>query len=257
MPLFDSASGGSGTVSGTAGNIAKFTDATTAGNSLLSEDAANTVVQRNGANAQTSVVHGTYTDANNYRRLRTTMTTGGAATIAAESLSAGVAGSGNTLAISINGAATAAMLFDPAAGTLTVSSAYVFVASNTYASGNIAGNSGTAIYWTSRSAMTSPVDGQIFFRNNDTSDADFFLKLGLNTSAAAGIKRVGTTIQTRLNDDSAFAATQSLYDRFGSGTPEAAVTAPVGTTYHRTDGGAGTSLYVKESGTGNTGWVGK
>lgn len=43
----------------------------------------------------------------------------------------------------------------------------------------------------------------------------------------------------------------------GSGTPEAAVTAPIGSLYLRTDGGAGTSLYVKESGTGNTGWIGK
>lgn len=42
-----------------------------------------------------------------------------------------------------------------------------------------------------------------------------------------------------------------------AGTPEASVTAPIGTTYKRTDGGAGTSLYVKESGTGNTGWVAK
>jgi hypothetical protein len=45
--------------------------------------------------------------------------------------------------------------------------------------------------------------------------------------------------------------------RFGSGTPEAAVTAPVGTLYLRTNGGANTTLYVKESGTGNTGWVAK
>ncbi len=43
----------------------------------------------------------------------------------------------------------------------------------------------------------------------------------------------------------------------GSGTPEAAVAAPIGSLFCRTDGGAGTSLYVKESGTGNTGWVGK
>lgn len=43
----------------------------------------------------------------------------------------------------------------------------------------------------------------------------------------------------------------------GSGTPEGAVTAPVGSIYSRTDGGAATSFYVKESGTGNTGWVGK
>lgn len=43
----------------------------------------------------------------------------------------------------------------------------------------------------------------------------------------------------------------------GIGTPEGVVVAGVGTRYRRTDGGAGTSLYVKESGTGNTGWVAK
>jgi hypothetical protein len=48
-----------------------------------------------------------------------------------------------------------------------------------------------------------------------------------------------------------------FWHRTGSGTPEGAVTAPVGVIYSRTDGGAGTSLYVKESGTGNTGWVAK
>jgi hypothetical protein len=50
----------------------------------------------------------------------------------------------------------------------------------------------------------------------------------------------------------------SLAQKFvGAGTPEASITAPVGSTYSRTDGGAGTSFYVKESGAGNTGWVGK
>lgn len=43
----------------------------------------------------------------------------------------------------------------------------------------------------------------------------------------------------------------------GTGTPEGAVTAPVGCMYLRKDGGASTTLYVKESGIGNTGWVGK
>lgn len=42
-----------------------------------------------------------------------------------------------------------------------------------------------------------------------------------------------------------------------TGTPEGAITAGIGSIAMRTDGGAGTSLYVKESGTGNTGWVGK
>lgn len=43
----------------------------------------------------------------------------------------------------------------------------------------------------------------------------------------------------------------------GSGSPEGVVTAPVGSMYTRTDGSAGTTLYVKESGTGNTGWTAK
>jgi hypothetical protein len=45
--------------------------------------------------------------------------------------------------------------------------------------------------------------------------------------------------------------------RAGAGSPEGAVTARIGSIYQRTDGGASTSFYVKESGTGNTGWVAK
>lgn len=43
----------------------------------------------------------------------------------------------------------------------------------------------------------------------------------------------------------------------GAGSPEGVVTAPVGSLFSRTDGGTGTSLYVKQTGTGNTGWIGK
>ena len=43
----------------------------------------------------------------------------------------------------------------------------------------------------------------------------------------------------------------------GTGSPEGVVTADVGAMYTRTDGGTGTTLYVKESGTGNTGWAAK
>ena len=43
----------------------------------------------------------------------------------------------------------------------------------------------------------------------------------------------------------------------GSGTPQGVVTAPIGSIYLRIDGGSGTSLYVKQTGTGNTGWAGK
>lgn len=40
----------------------------------------------------------------------------------------------------------------------------------------------------------------------------------------------------------------------GSGTPEAAVAAPPGSIYTNTAGGVGTTLWVKRTGTGNTGW---
>jgi len=43
----------------------------------------------------------------------------------------------------------------------------------------------------------------------------------------------------------------------GTGSPEGVVTAVVGSMYTDITGGAGTTLYVKESGTGNTGWVAK
>lgn len=43
----------------------------------------------------------------------------------------------------------------------------------------------------------------------------------------------------------------------GTSTPEGQVTARPGAIYLRADGGAGTTLYVKETGTGNTGWTAK
>lgn len=43
----------------------------------------------------------------------------------------------------------------------------------------------------------------------------------------------------------------------GMGSPEGVVDSPIGGFYLRMDGGAGTTLYIKESGTAKTGWVGK
>lgn len=40
----------------------------------------------------------------------------------------------------------------------------------------------------------------------------------------------------------------------GEGTPEAAITANVGSLFLRTDGAASTTVYIKETGTSNTGW---
>lgn len=52
--------------------------------------------------------------------------------------------------------------------------------------------------------------------------------------------------------------TYDLRLKFGTGSPEGIVVADIGTLYMRTDGGAGTTMYVKESGNHlATGWVAK
>ncbi len=105
------------------------------------------------------------------------------------------------------------------------------------------------------------------------ASADF---IGINESTPTGgllhIKATAAAGSTEplyvedSSDDKVFSVTDDgvlslgtadLLITHGSGTPEGAVTAPVGSLYLRTDGGAGTTLYVKESGTGNTGWAAK
>lgn len=65
---------------------------------ILARDAANILAQRNGTNAQTKRLYGTYTDASNYRRVSLAMTTAGVATLLPEG--AGTGASGNVLHIS-------------------------------------------------------------------------------------------------------------------------------------------------------------
>lgn len=65
---------------------------------VIRRDAANTLAQRNGTNAQTQRTYGTFTDTSNYRRVALAMTTAGVATLAPEG--AGTGASGNVLHIS-------------------------------------------------------------------------------------------------------------------------------------------------------------
>ena len=72
-----------------------------------------------------------------------------------------------------------------------------------------------------------------------------------------------------LKAPAAFPADQALFSRWcretevdfiirGTGSPEAVRAAPIGYLYLRRDGGAGTTLYVKEADDGlSTGWVAK
>lgn len=89
-----------------------------------------------------------------------------------------------------------------------------------------------------------------------------FGKDQVNTIKAAGGHRavsqdanwVDTQVELFARRGDAIVEALTLY---GNGSPEGALAAPVGALFTRSDGGAGTTLYVKESGTGNTGWVAK
>lgn len=109
-----------------------------------------------------------------------------------------------------------------------------------------------------RSVETSNNTGyQLYQSGTGKTRIGGLMEFGGSTTSFPALKRSTTNLQVRLADDSGFTFIEDLYRRAGSGSPEGVVTAPVGAIYHRTDGGAGTSLYVKESGTGNTGWVAK
>lgn len=71
----------------------------------------------------------------------------------------------------------------------------------------------------------------------------------------AGFSAMATTASTRLTHSSNTVNEASAEDIIGSEAPEGSITAPPGSIYRRTTGGSSTTLYVKESGTGNTGWV--
>lgn len=73
------------------------------------------------------------------------------------------------------------------------------------------------------------------------------------TIVARPEKKITLTGQLVLNE-----GTSRIVDiRCSIGSPEGLIVAPVGSIFLRTNGGANTTLYVKESGTGNTGWVAK
>jgi hypothetical protein len=108
-------------------------------------------------------------------------------------------------------------------------------------------------------AATFMTDAATFPAGN--AEAELFI--GTNYTNAA------TPYQSVIRDTTAYAtgylagfgATGNLMTAApvlrGSGTPEGSVYAPVGYLYLRSNGGAGTSVYFKETGTGNTGWVAK
>jgi hypothetical protein len=79
------------------------------------------------------------------------------------------------------------------------------------------------------------------------------------SATVANIARNTTFSSVYSSDTTVFPAAYDIKNFIfrGTGSPEGVVTASVGTLYLRLDGSTSTTLYVKTSGTGNTGWTAK
>ena len=119
-------------------------------------------------------------------------------------------------------------------------------------------NDDWVIYAQRKAIIDDPTSGGemggevMFTRSSGSPQREYIIGRGFAVGSTASTKGNGT-----VNAQESYYLNGNVYWTSGNGSPEGVVSAPVGSLYSRTDGGAGTSLYVKESGAGNTGWVGK
>lgn len=104
-----------------------------------------------------------------------------------------------------------------------------------------------------------PIDG--------TSPTAFYIRMAAGGAQGSTVPFVlyggthGSTPITYINIDGSIVpqndhgSAAAIYA--GVGSPNGVITAPPGSIYLNASGGGGVSLYVKESGGGNTGWIGK
>lgn len=95
------------------------------------------------------------------------------------------------------------------------------------------------------------IGNTVSFSGSVTSTYGIAIASGTNI-AVKGNRSVGITQPYQLSGTAT-----TLADVESVGTPLSVYSAVVGSICRRTDGGASTSIYVKESGTGSTGWVAK
>jgi hypothetical protein len=173
---------------------------------LLRDGAANTLALRNGANAQTFNVYGTYTSGTSYERLTLSAPSAANAIIGTNKGSGGGTARGlefQTDGVSRWSISTAGHLIPSAGNTYNIGASGGNSPSNIYASNNVVvgGNLFT-------SSIAAPgVLGPI--KLIDSSGSDFGrLQFGGTTASYPALKRSTTYLQARLADDSAFAPIQ-------------------------------------------------
>jgi hypothetical protein len=119
--------------------------------------------------------------------------------------------------------------------TVTGAKTFTYTVANTGATDGYVSGSYVAPNWTGNGASWYPLGTTSFWRNV--------------AGSRWNIDSVNLTNILYFNNNN------FIYS--GLNSPEGVIEAPVGSLWLRTNGGAGTTLYIKESGTGNTGWVGK
>jgi hypothetical protein len=127
--------------------------------------------------------------------------------------------------------------------------AYIFVQGNTV----IGFQRAFAVYYLTALAINKLYATGNNISNDTTSSSRAWSFEGLATMGTDVIQAWGPTnvgLRENLLDG-------NIKFNISTGSPEGVVTASVGSLYLRSNGGANTTLYVKESGTGNTGWVAK
>ena len=200
-----------------AGNL---TWASTVGGTVdltLTRDAANTLAQRNGTNAQTFRLYNTYTDASNYERQELTFqsnvtrwfsTAAGTGTIRNMEILRGSTqhwlfnSAGNNFGAHL--LASTDNTYDIGAAGATRPRA-IYVAGQGLFGGNAGFTSSGNLRMANNFGYVLPnSDGVFQLSNNATTDFSR-LQFGGTTSSFPSLKRNGTALETKLADDSAYA----------------------------------------------------
>ena len=115
-----------------------------------------------------------------------------------------------------------------------------------------------------KQAPTGNGNGVLRLRGNASSAARTLVCEDTSGTASAYIQGDGFIVSNDrgyFQNGVRFSTTSGTLNDFGiyvgSGSPESVVTADPGSLYLNKSGGTGTSLYVKQSGSSNTGWVAK
>jgi hypothetical protein len=198
---------------------------------LLRDGAANTLGQRNAANAQTFNIYNTFTSATNHERgflkwssnvfqIGTEKGSGGGTARALEFQTDGVtrfalstAGvatftATNTLTVTPNHTSTfagaSAVRLDAVRLVLATGGTDRMILT---AAGNLLTAAAMQIQWDGRSVLSSPADGNLLVTNGAATDFNR-LQFGGTTTSFPALKRSSTVLQARLANDSDFCPLQ-------------------------------------------------